>query len=137
MEKKSIEDYLRIIYILYEDLEDKSKGVKSVDIARSLDVSKPSVSEMIRKLAKKQYIKELRYSNVFFTKKGLKKAKNLTHNFRVIGVFLKKVLKYKDLEKVDEEAHKLEHAFSEESIKRLDGFLDNPNKCPHGKKIHV
>ncbi|MBN1502151.1 metal-dependent transcriptional regulator [Candidatus Woesearchaeota archaeon] len=136
MKKKTIEDYLRTIYLIYEDMEDKTLGVRSVDIARSLKITKPTVSEMIKKLAKLGYINTSPYSNIFLTTKGLRKAKRLSHDYRVIGVFLNKILKYNDLEKVDEEAHRLEHAFSKESIKRLDTFLNNPKKCPHGKIIH-
>ena len=58
MENKSKEDYLMTIYSLYERLDDKSIGVRSVDIAHKLDVSKPSVSEMIKNLAKEGFLKE-------------------------------------------------------------------------------
>lgn len=122
--------------MLYEGQEDKSLGVKSVDVSKSLKISKPTVSEMVKKLANRGYIKVSPYSNIFFTKKGLKKAKILSHDFRVLGVFLNKVLQYKDLKRVDKEAHRLEHAFSNESMRRLDEFLNNPKRCPHGKIIH-
>jgi len=135
MKKTSKEDYLRNIYLIYEKQKDKTSGIKSIDIAKSLDVSKPSVSAMIKKLAKQGFLKVKPYSNIFFTKKGLKEAKRITHNFRVIGVFLKEVLKY-DIDDIDEEAHRLEHAFSEKSIRRLDKFLGDPKRCPHGEVIH-
>ena len=134
MEKRSIEDYLRTIYYLYEKEESESKGVKSVGIAKELGVSKPSVSEMVGKLVKKGFVKANPYSNISFTKKGLKESKRVMHNHRVIEVFLRDILKY-DLSKVHEEAHRLEHAFSEESIKRLDKFLGNPKISPLGKLI--
>jgi len=132
MERKSTENYLRTIYYLYE--KDKSKGIRSIDIAKELNISKPSVSEMVKKLIKKDFIKSNPYSNIFFTKKGLKEARRVMHNHRIIEVFLKDILNY-DLSNVHEEAHKLEHAFSKESIKRLDKFLNNPKKSPFGKKI--
>jgi len=134
MEKKSIEDYLRTMYYFYEKEEAKAKGIKSVDIAKELKVSKPSVSEMVGKLVKREFVKANPYSNISFTKKGLKEAKRVMHNHRVIEVFLRDVLKY-DLSQVHEEAHRLEHAFSEESIKRLDKFLNNPKVSPLGKPI--
>jgi len=134
MQQKSIEDYLRTMYSLYEKEQDKTKGIRSIDIAKELNISKPSVSQMIRKLLKKCYVKANPYSNIFFTKKGLEKAQRVMHNHRVIEVFLKDVLKY-NLDDIHEEAHKLEHAFSEQSIKRLDKFLNHPTKSPHGMKI--
>jgi len=135
MRKISIEDYLRAIYFVYEKQEDKKKGIKSVDIAKSLGISKPSVSAMIKKLVKKGFLKARPYSNIYLTKKGLMESKRVTHNFRVIGIFLNDILKC-NINKIDEEAHKLEHAFSEESIKKLDKFLGNPKRCPHGEIIH-
>jgi len=135
MESISAEDYLRAIYTHYEKQGVSSAGIRSVDVARFLGVSKPSVSEMAKKLAKKGFIMAKPYSNIFLTKKGLKEAKRLTHNYRVIEVFLSKALCY-DLRKIRTEAHRLEHGFSQESIRRLDKFLNNPKVCPHGDKIH-
>ena len=135
MKQKSQEDYLRAMYLIYEKQIDNSLGIKSINISKELKVSKPSVSEMLRKLAKMGFIRSRPYSNIFLTGRGLKEAKKITHNHRVIEVFLSNVLKY-NLRGVHEEAHKLEHAFSEESIKRLDKFLKNPKVCPHGERIH-
>lgn len=130
----SIEDYLRTIYYLYEEQEDKSKGIKSVDIAKELKVSKPSVSKMIKKLIPKKYLKAEPYSNIYFTKKGLKEGKRIMHNHRVIEVFLKDILNC-NLNRIHEEAHQLEHTFSEYTIRKLDKFLNNPKISPTGKKI--
>ena len=132
MNQKSTEDYLRTIYSLYE--KDKTKGIKSIGIANELSISKPSVSEMIKKLVKGRLVKADPYSDIFFTEKGLKEARRIMHNHRIIEVFLKNILKY-DLRKVHEEAHRLEHAFSEESIRRLDKFLNHPKQSPAGKTI--
>ena len=134
MKEKSMEDYLRTAYSLYEQEGNNTQGVKSIDLAKELKISKPSVSEMIRKLVEKGFVTAKPYSNIFFTDKGLKEAKRVMHNHRVIEVFLKDLLRY-DSSKVHEEAHRLEHAFSEESIKRLDKFLKHPKKSPLGKPI--
>ena len=134
MHEKSTEDYLRTLYSLYEKEQDKTKGIRSIDVAKELNISKPSVSEMVKKLAEKLLVKANPYSNIFFTKKGLKQAQGVMHNHRVIEVFLKNILNY-DTDKVHKEAHRLEHAFSEESIERLDRFLNHPKKSPHGMKI--
>ncbi len=130
----STEDYLRTIYSLYENQKDISKGVKSVYIAKELKISKPSVSKMITKLISKKYLKSKPYSNIYFTEKGLKEAKRIMHNHRVIEVFLKNILNC-NLGRIHEEAHHLEHTFSEYTIKKLDKFLNNPKVSPMGKKI--
>lgn len=134
MKQKSKEDYLRTIYHIYELQENKEQGIKSIDISKEMKVSKPSVSEMIRKLAKEGFIKAGPYTHIFFTKKGLKEAKEVMHNHRVIEVFLRNTLK-NDISKIHKEAHRLEHAFSKESIKRLDKFLKNPKISPLGNII--
>ncbi len=138
MELKTREDYLRAMYEIYEkqDSGENDKGIKSVDVATFLNVSRASVSEINRKLEKEGLIESKRYSKVRLTEKGLKAAKRAVYRHRIIEVFLVKILKYnsEDL-KVEDETHRLEHAFSEESIKRLDNLLQNPKLCPHGKKI--
>ncbi|MBI2542301.1 metal-dependent transcriptional regulator [Candidatus Woesearchaeota archaeon] len=126
----SREDYLRGIYILEEE-----KGrIKSIDLAHYLKVSKPSVSEMVRELGREGLVSHKKYSSLNFTPKGRQIAKKLTSKHRLIELFLKDMLKIKS-RKVHEEAHRLEHAFSDESIGRIRKLLHNPKKDPHGKPI--
>ncbi|MFH2028911.1 MAG: metal-dependent transcriptional regulator [Nanoarchaeota archaeon] len=128
----SKEDYLRTVYALDEKTDEK--GIKAVDVAKELKVSKPSVSEMVKKLCDNGFLDAEPYSKIRLTKKGRKEAERVMHNHRVIEVFLKRILEY-DIDKVHEEAHRLEHAFSQESIERLDRFLENPKVSPSGKEI--
>jgi DtxR family Mn-dependent transcriptional regulator len=130
----SVEDYMRTIYALSEEQAVKTEGIRSISIAEEMHVSKSGVSQMLNKLNSLGYINREAYGMVSFTGKGLKEAKRIMHNHRVIEVFLRQVLKYK-VEDVHDEAHRLEHAFSEESIRRLDKFLKNPTKSPSGKTI--
>lgn len=124
------EDYLRGLYILEEE-----KGeIKSIDLAHYLNVSKPSVSEMINELSKERLISHKKYSGLKFTAKGMRIAQNLTSKHRLIESFLKNMLKISP-KNVHQEAHRLEHAFSDESISRLRKLLGNPKKDPHGKPI--
>ncbi|MBI3035945.1 metal-dependent transcriptional regulator [Candidatus Woesearchaeota archaeon] len=126
----SREDYLRGLYILEEE-----KGeIKSIDLAHYLSVSKPSVSEMAQQLDKEGLISYKRYSKLKFTAKGHRIAQKLTSKHRLIELFLKKILKI-DSKNIHEEAHRLEHAFSDESIGRLRKILHNPKTDPHGKPI--
>ena len=134
MRKKSQEDFLRTIFVLSEKIGDYFAGVRPVDIAEYLKISKSAVCQMIEKLTKERLVKTKPYSSVFLTEKGFKIAKRITHNHRVIEVFLKDVLNC-DLDRIHEEAHQLEHTFSEYTIKKLDKFLGNPKVSPMGKKI--
>ena len=124
------EDYLRGIYLLEEE-----KGeIKSIDLANYLKVSKPSVSEMMQELDKEGLVSYKKYSKIHFTSKGKIIAKKLTSKHRLIELFLKKVLKI-DTKNIHTEAHRLEHAFSDESMGKLRRLLGNPKKDPHGKLI--
>ena len=125
------EDYLRAIYNLYEQ---NKENITSIDIANSLDVSKPAVSKMLKKLVLDKFIKMDPYSTINFTSRGLVEARKLIWKYRIVEVFLVNILKIKK-NKIYKEAHKLEHAFSDESIKKLATFLNNPKFCPEGKKI--
>ncbi len=130
----SREDYLGVIYSLSEGEPEKG-DVSSVDIAKKLGVSKASVSEMMKKLSSNKYVLYGKYSKIRLTEKGMKKAKKIIHNHRIIEFFLKEVLKC-DLRKIHEEAHKLEHAFSDYTIKKLDNFLGNPKIGLNEEEIH-
>lgn len=133
---KSTEDYLRAIYKIHEESPDHSPGIRSIDVSKRLKVSKPSVSQMIKKLCQRGLTKMDLYSTIRLTPRGLRLAKVITHNYRVIEVFLEQTLQYRSPTKICQEAHCLEHAFSAESIKRLDKLLNNPTRCPHGDIIH-
>lgn len=129
-----MENYLITIYRFYEKQQDKLKGIRSVEIASELKISKPSVSSMIKKLTNLNYLKSEPYSKIFFTKKGLTYAKKLIHNHRIIEVFLRNILEL-DVADIHKEAHILEHAFSDKVIKKLNLFLNNPQMSPYRKKI--
>lgn len=121
--KRGREDYLRTIYELSEN---EDTGVKSVDIASSLKISKASVSEMLRKLSSKKLVKMQPYSKIFLTSKGKKQAENIFDKNYTISRFLKKFLEHDEF-LAEKEAHQLEHVFSEESLEKL-------NKIMFGKK---
>jgi len=89
MPTKNREDYLRALYLLTE----KEPEIKSVDIAKYLHISKPSVSEMVQELDKEGLIIYQKYAKLQFTPKGKKIAEKLTAKHRLIELFLKKILK--------------------------------------------
>ncbi|MDP6647892.1 MAG: metal-dependent transcriptional regulator [Candidatus Woesearchaeota archaeon] len=130
MKSASKEDYLRGIYHLMED----NKEVKSVELADYLNITKPSVSQMLQELDKEGLIEYKKYSKLKFTAKGHNIAKKLTFKHRIIETFLKDTLKIRSND-IHEEAHRLEHAFSDKSIDKLRKLLGNPKLDPHGKPI--
>ncbi len=132
MHSQTLEDYIRAVYLL----EKKRVGVKSKELADYLQVKKSSVSEMVGKLKQVGMLNYEKYSKLSLTKKGRELAERLTFKHRVIEAFLTKLLK-RDKKKVHSEAHKLEHAFSDESIKRIYAIIGKPTIGAHGEHIPI
>ncbi len=126
------ENYLRAIYCINEQNNDDE--VRSVDIVAYLKISKPAVSEMLKKLKHQGYLTMKPYFKIRFTDKGFKEAQKLTYKHRISELFLKNVLKI-DEKDIHEEAHRLEHALSDNVVRKMATFLNNPNVCPCGHKI--
>ena len=124
------EDYLRAIYSLGQGTE-----VKPVEISKYLKLSKQTVTERLQDLSKDGFVKYKKYSSVSLTSAGLQIAQRLTYKHRVIESFLYTLLK-QPKNKIHEEAHRLEHAFSDKSIKALHNLLGKPKSDPHGSKIN-
>ncbi len=133
MHNQSQEDYLRTMYLFFEDSGDRS-NIKSVDIAKKMQVSKAAVSKMLKKLHEQAFIEVNPYSSITLTDKGFKKAKKLIFKYRIIGYFLVQVLGVSK-KNAHEEAHRLEHAFSEQTVKKLSKYLDHPQHCFCGRKV--
>lgn len=124
------EDYLKIIF----ELGGSEHKVTNKQIMNSLQISAPSVSEMMTKLLKEDYIVHAPYKGVQLTEKGGKKASILIRKHRLWEVFLVEQLGF-PWNEVHEEAEVLEHVTSRELSNKLDKFLDYPKTCPHGGVI--
>lgn len=124
------EDYVRAIYIL--DTTQDGTGV--TDIANRLTLSKSTVSERVKELVNEGLVVSELYGKVKLTKHGNEVGKKLTYKHRIIEVFLHNTL-HIPKDKIHVEAERLEHAFSDDVIKRLATFLGNPINDPHGSTI--
>ena len=130
MKSQTQEDYIRAIYLL----EIKQGEVKSKELAGYLQVRKSSVSEMVSKLKEAGMLNCEKYSRLSLTKKARELAEKLTFKHRVIEAFLTNVLR-RNKNEVHNEAHRLEHAFSDESIKRIYALIGKPTIGAHGEEI--
>ncbi len=128
---KTEENYLKAIY----GLESKfGKSVSTNKLANKLETKASSVTDMVKKLAKKELITYKKYQGVSLTKCGKEIAINIIRNHRIWEVFLVEKLGYK-WDEVHEIAEQLEHIKSEELVDRLDDFLEHPSFDPHGDPI--
>ncbi len=125
------ENYIKAIYHLSEDGDD---SISTNEIARQVNATAASVTDMLKKLKVKKLITYEKYHGVRLTAEGDKMAKSIVRKHRLWEVFLVDKLGY-GWDKIHDLAEQLEHIRSEELIERLDRFLNYPKIDPHGDPI--
>jgi DtxR family transcriptional regulator, Mn-dependent transcriptional regulator len=130
MPSESVENYLTEIL----RFEETGRAAASSELAERLEVSRPSVTGMLKKLEGEGYIFREPYRAVRLSRKGRRTARAVIRRHRLVETFLVEALGMHP-DRVHEEAHRLEHAFSNEVIERLDAWLGHPDKDPHGSPI--
>jgi DtxR family transcriptional regulator, Mn-dependent transcriptional regulator len=125
------ENYLKSIY---KCIEITQKAVNTNTIAAKMGTTAASVTDMIKRLAEKEYVLHQKYYGVLLTEKGTEAAKILIRKQRLWKVFLVEWLHF-SWDEVNELAEQLEHIHSEELINRLDVFLNLPKFDPLGEAI--
>ena len=81
--RESGQDYLESIYVLKEE----SDMVKSIDIAKHMNVTKQSVHRAIKNLKENGYISVDEKGYISFTDNGLLVAKNVYEKHKVLANF--------------------------------------------------
>jgi DtxR family Mn-dependent transcriptional regulator len=127
---QAIQDYLKVIYKLRGD----GDGVTTTAIAERMGVSAASATNMIKKLARLRLVEHTPYRGVLLTPGGEKVALEVIRHHRLLELYLSDVLGV-SLDKVDEEAERLEHVLSEELEERIAQTLGDPTHDPHGHPI--
>lgn len=111
--RESAEDYLEAILRLSQ----KGGGVRSVDIATMLSVSKPSVSHAMKLLRENGYIAMDRYGTVTLLDKGAEIANRIYERHTVLTTMLESLGVPSEIARAD--ACKMEHDISDESFARI------------------
>jgi DtxR family Mn-dependent transcriptional regulator len=88
----------------------------------------------LRRLAKEGYVTINRRKEIHLTNDGRKVAENIVRRHFLTERFLTDLLGL-DWVKAHQEAHRLEHAISQEVEERLATLLKHPTTCPHGNPI--
>ena len=104
------------------------------DIARALNVSAASVTNMAKRLAQLGLAEYESYQGVQLTDTGNKVALEIIRHHRLLELYLRNVMGY-PWDKVHEEAELLEHHISEEFESKIDEMLGHPTHDPHGDPI--
>ena len=131
MMTRSEENYIKAI--LSVNLE-KNSIVSTNEIAKILETSAASVTEMIKKLQDKKLVIYEKYKGVKLSKAGRIKAFEILRKHRLWETFLVNKLDFSWGE-VHDVAEQLEHIKSEKLTDKLDHFLNYPKFDPHGEPI--
>ena len=128
----SIQDYLKHIYELTESGELATTSA----LAEKLNVSAPSVTGMVQKLAssKPALVEYQKHQGVTLTKEGKRAALEVIRHHRLLEAWLVQTLGYSWAE-VHEEAERLEHVISEDFERRIAAAMGHPLRDPHGELI--
>ncbi len=126
-----MEDYLKAIYRLQRE---QGTPVTTSAIADYLDVTPPTVTSMVEKLADRELVDREKYHGVELTQEGQTVALEVLRHHRLLESYLTEHLDY-DWSDVHEEADTLEHHISEEFERRVAEVLDDPTVDPHGDPI--
>ena len=125
----AFEEYCETIFELAEDGID----VIQARIVERLEVSRPAVSEMIRKMDGAGLIK-MDGNKVLLTSKGKSLAKQVVRRHRLAERFLTDILGLSWAE-AHHEAGKWEHVVSSRVEAAFIRMLEDPTTCPHGNPI--
>jgi DtxR family Mn-dependent transcriptional regulator len=125
-----MQDYLKAIYKLQQD-----RGIVSTsEVAKRLDVSAASATNMIKRLARLRLVAYARYHGFALTHAGQRIALETIRHHRLIELYLAQHLGV-SLDRVDSEAERMEHVLSEDVEARIATTLGNPTQDPHGDPI--
>jgi DtxR family transcriptional regulator, iron-dependent repressor len=124
------EEYLQIIYWLQE----AGLPMTGANIARAMQVSAPTVHEMIGRLEGDGYVTRAEDKSLSFTDSGHEHAAQIVRRHRLIERFLTDVFDI-PWDQVHEEAERLEHWMSPMVEERMLRAIGDAKTCPHGHPI--
>ena len=126
----AVEDYLRTIYVLEEEVQ----PVIAARVAEEVGVTPSTMVTTLRRLEGEGYLKVLRRKEIHLTKEGKQVAERILRRHFLLERFLTDLLGL-DWVKAHQEAHRLEHAISQDVEDRLAKLLGDQTTCPHGNPI--
>jgi len=124
------EEYLQTIFWLQE----AGLPMTGANVAKAMQLSAPTVSEMLGRLERDGYVTRDADRAISFTPTGAGHAEGIVRRHRLIERWLTDVLGL-DWAAADLEAAALSHGVSEVVLERLDEHLGRPSTCPHGNVI--
>lgn len=119
---KSSEDYLERILVLKK----QNGKVISIDIANSMNYSKPSISRAMKNLKENNYITINANGEIELTKKGFEIANRIYERHVVLTSYFMRLGVSEEIAK--EDACKIEHDLSNETFEAIKNHIINHDK---------
>jgi DtxR family Mn-dependent transcriptional regulator len=126
------EDYLQTLYWLFE----AGLPMTGANLARAMQLSAPTVHEMLGRLERDGYIVRDADRTIDFTVSGREHAEHIVSRHRMIERFLTDVVGV-PWDDVHEEAEHLEHAMTPRFEAYVRASVGDARTCPHGHPIRV
>ncbi|AZI66851.1 metal-dependent transcriptional regulator [Kaistella daneshvariae] len=124
------ENYLKAIFHLRKD----DNTVTVNELSKFMNVKMPSVNNMMKKFAQKDWVIYETYKPLIITALGKKEAALIVRKHRLTEMFLVDKMNF-GWENVHEIAEQLEHVHSEMFFDKMDELLQFPKFDPHGEPI--
>ena len=115
----SQEEYLKTIYILSKT----EKEIRVTDIAKKLEITKPSVNRAIKNLKDINLLNYETYGEIKLTQEGEKIAQEILKREDVMKLFLSKILDIEE-KQAETEAIAMKHAISRKTEEKLEQFIN-------------
>ncbi len=126
------EEYLQTLFWLHE----AGLPMTGANLARAMQLSAPTVHEMIKRLEGDGYITRAADKAISFTDSGLAHATDVVSRHRLIERYLTDVVGV-PWDDVHEEAESLEHNMSPRFEAYMREAIGDAKTCPHGHPIEV
>jgi DtxR family Mn-dependent transcriptional regulator len=124
------ENYLKALF----NIANKDGEVNVAELSKSLDLKMPTVTSMVKKLARKKLVHYESYKPLRLTEKGKKEAGLIIRKHRLTEMFLVNKMKM-GWEDVHDIAEQIEHIQSPFFFEKMDELLGFPELDPHGSPI--
>lgn len=126
------EEYLQSLYWLFE----AGLPMTGANLSRAMQLSAPTVHEMLGRLERDGYIERDAGRAITFTSSGREHAEQIVSRHRMIERFLTDVVGV-PWDDVHEEAEHLEHAMTPRFEAYVRSAVGDAGTCPHGHPIRV
>jgi DtxR family transcriptional regulator, Mn-dependent transcriptional regulator len=126
------QEYLEMLFWLFE----AGLPMTGANLARAMQLSAPTVHEMLGRLERDGYIARNAERMIEFTESGRQHAEQIVSRHRMIERFLTDVVGV-PWDDVHEEAEHLEHAMTPRFEAYVRASVGDAKTCPHGHPIRV